>query len=148
MRDLKDLHLSQRDGSISKTLKEDLKKIIADGVQEGLSYSSIAKQIRETDPFIFSKSRAELIAVNEVGRAYGFGTHEPSRVLVEDEGYIMEKKWVSSNDDRVRKTHAENAQAGWIPFGSLFPGTGDEYAPSQKDIRCRCTSTSRIIGQK
>lgn len=121
MQDMRDLHLSDRDGSISRTTKSELQKIIADGVQEGLSYSSIASQIRETDPFVFSKSRAELIAVNEVGRAYGFGTHEPSRVLVEDEGYTMEKKWNSSHDDRVRKTHAENASAGWIPFASKFP---------------------------
>jgi hypothetical protein len=111
IRDMRSLHLSDKQGSIGKTTKDELKRIIADGVEQGLSYSAVAKQIRETDPFVFSKSRAELIAVNEIGRAYGFGTHEPARVLVEDEGYVMEKKWITSQDDKVRKAHKENEAA-------------------------------------
>lgn len=30
-----------------------------------------------TDPFVFSKYRAKLIAVNETGRAFGWANHEP-----------------------------------------------------------------------
>jgi len=120
---MRELHLSQRQGSISKTALAELKDIIAKGVEMGYSYTQVAKQIREKDPFVFSKSRAKLIAVNEIGRAYGFGSFEPSRVLAEEEGYIMEKLWQTSHDDKVRKRHTMNESAGWIPLKNQFPGT-------------------------
>jgi len=146
--DMRELHLSQRQGSISKTTLAELKDIIAKWVDEWLSYTQVAKQIRETDPFVFSKSRSKLIAVNEIGRAYWFWSFEPSRVLAEEEWYIMEKLWQTSHDDKVRKRHTMNESAGWIPLKNQFPGTWDQYAPSTIDIRCRCTSTTRIVGVK
>jgi uncharacterized protein with gpF-like domain len=76
--------LSQRNGSILKTTRDELRQLIADGIREGQSYGEIAKQIRETDPFVFSKARAKTIAVNEIGRSYGWANHEPGRVLTEE----------------------------------------------------------------
>lgn len=55
------------------------------------------------------------------------------------------KKWKTSHDEKVRRTHSENEAAGWIPLDQPFPGTGDQYGPSSNDIRCRCTSTTRIV---
>lgn len=120
LKELEDLMLSQRKGSILKTTRDDLRFIMADGIEEGMSYGEIAKQIREMDPYVFSKSRAETIAVNEIGRSYGWANHEPGRVLT-DEGYVLEKSWQTSDDDKVRPTHTENENAGWIPFEDSFP---------------------------
>lgn len=142
---LYDLHLSQRQGSILRTTRDELRRIIGDGIREGLSYGEVAKQIIDEDPFVFSKSRAKMIAVNEIGRSYGWANHEPGKVL-DDEGYVLEKSWQTSDDDKVRPTHTENENAGWIPFSDEFPGTGDEFGPSTNDINCRCTSTHKIVG--
>lgn len=62
--------ISNEDGSITKTTRDELRRLLSNGIDEGMSYGEIAKQIQETDPFVFSKYRAKLIAVNEVGRAY------------------------------------------------------------------------------
>jgi len=70
VRDLVDLHLSTRDGSTLKTTRDEIRKIIADGLDDKYSYGQIAKNIEELDPFVFSKTRAKLISVNEIGRAY------------------------------------------------------------------------------
>lgn len=70
LQDMRNLMLSERNGSILLTTKNELMSILSQGVQEGLSYGEIATQIRGTDPFVFSKTRAKLIAINEVGRAY------------------------------------------------------------------------------
>jgi hypothetical protein len=70
LRELEKLHLSEKDGSISKTTNDEVRKLIADGLDAGMSNNAIAKQIREVDPFVFSKSRAELISVQELGQAY------------------------------------------------------------------------------
>lgn len=145
VRDLVDLHLSTRDGSTLKTTRDELRRIIADWLDNNGSYGSIARDIQELDPFVFSKTRAKLIAVNEIGRAYGWADSEPARVLSAD--YVMEKKWETSKDEKVRPTHVMNWEQGWIPMEKEWWATGDLYAPS-RDINCRCTSTDRIIGIK
>lgn len=120
------------------------------GVNDGKSYGEIAKEIQNEDPWVFSKARATLIAVNEVGRAYGWGNHEPALEL-QRQGYVLEKHWRTSQDDKVRPKHTANEaaiveghQPGWIPLDMEFPGTKDQFAPSVKEVRCRCTSTHRI----
>lgn len=114
--------LSQKDGSISKTTKERLLAIMEEGVANGESYGEIAKQIQQTDPWVFSKARATLIAVNEVGRAYGWANHEPA-VELQRQGYVMVKQWTTSHDEKVRATHTQNEKAGLIPLSTSFPGT-------------------------
>jgi len=141
--DLEDLMLSQKDGSILKTTRDRLRAIMEEGVSNGTSYGEIAKQIKAEDPWVFSKARATLIAVNEVGRAYGWANHEPA-IELQRQGYVVEKFWSTSHDDKVRPTHTANEAAGWIPLTNSFPGTLDQFAPSTNEIRCRCTSTHRI----
>lgn len=82
--ELESLMLSQRDGSIAKTTNDEVINIIKTGVEQGKSYSEVAKEIESEDPFVFSKSRAKTIAVNEIGRAYGWSSHEPGRVLQDE----------------------------------------------------------------
>ena len=140
---LKRLHLSNYKGSISATTNDEVKNIIAQWVGDGLSYGEIAKQIREIDPFIFSKARANLIAITEVGRAYGFAHYIPTQTMTEM-WFVLEKQWITSHDARVRPTHQANESLDWIPLAQNFPN-GDEYAPSVIDIRCRCHHVTRII---
>jgi hypothetical protein len=145
LQNMTDLMLSQKKGSISRTTKNELLNILEKGIADGKSYGAIAKQIREVDPFVFSKARSKTIATNELGRAYGWANFEPGQVLT-DEGYILVKFWQTSEDDKVRPTHMENQAADKVPFADEFPGTGDLYAPSSIDINCRCTSTHEIVG--
>jgi hypothetical protein len=145
LRNLEDLHLSQRDGSILKTTRERLIGIMEEGVAAGESYGKIAKKIRAESPWVFSAARAALIAVNEVGRAYGWANHEPA-IELQRQGYVLEKIWATKEDEKVRRTHTANQAAGWIPLSASFPGTLDQFAPSTNEIRCRCTSTHRIVG--
>jgi SPP1 gp7 family putative phage head morphogenesis protein len=144
LRDLKELHLSQRDGSISKTTNDEIRNLIREGLDRGDSYGEIAQEIRKTDPFVFSKSRANLIAVQELGQAYGFWNFQPAKDM-QKQGYVMAKQWQAKKDMRTRPTHAQN-EADWvIPLDQPFSGTGDQSAPSQ-EFRCRCTSSTEIVG--
>jgi hypothetical protein len=138
--------LSQKQGSINKTTNDELRNIIASWIDEWYSYGQIAKQIRETDPFVFSKKRANLIAVQEVWQAYWFANFQPLKDMNEQYWFVFEKLWVTSHDPKVRKTHKENEAMGWIWIDELFI-TWDEYAPS-KDFRCRCYMKDRIVDLK
>lgn len=143
IRETRELYLSDYKWSILKTTKDELDKIISNWIDAWLSYTQIAKQIRETDPFVFSKSRAKMIAVNEVGRAYGFANYQPALEL-EKQWFTVEKKWNTSRDDKVRPTHNANWEQGRIDIWQNFIWTGDAYAPSH-DINCRCTLVYRTI---
>lgn len=61
-------------------------------------------------------------------------------------GYVLQKSWTTSHDDKVRPTHVQNERQGWVDFNGKFSGTEDEYAPSSHDINCRCTSSHRVVG--
>ncbi len=147
LRDMTDLMLSEKNGSILKTTKDELRHILEQGVAEWMSYSQIADQIRGVDPFVFSQTRAKVIAINEVGRAYWWANHQPGRDLV-SEWYVLEKEWTTSHDEKVRPEHAQNEAQWWIPFESSFSWTGDQYAPSSTDFNCRCTSVHKVVAIK
>ncbi len=144
--DLEELQLSQKQWSINKTTNDELRRIIAQGIDDGFAYGWIAKKIRETNPFVFSRARAELIAVQEVGQAYWFANYQPMLDMNKDYGFIFEKLWVTSHDEKVRETHRENEEMGWIWMDEEFV-TGDQYAPS-KQFRCRCYMKDRISDLK
>jgi hypothetical protein len=130
---------------LSATTETELRRILAQGVADGQSGAEIAKGIRAIDPGVFSRSRANLIAVQEVNRSYGFADNLGDLEL-QDRGFVVENKWLTSGDGNVRATHEQNASEGYIPLGEDFSGTGDEYGPSQIDFRCRCITVSRIVG--
>jgi hypothetical protein len=73
---------------------------------------------------VFSRARGELIAVTEMGRAYGAGQYgqvEEYRARFPD--LVIEKMWLTARDEKVRETHQQNEDDGWIPFDAIFSGT-------------------------
>ena len=141
---IKELHLSQKKGSIRKTTEDEILAILEKWISEGKSYSTIWAEINRLDPFVFSQSRWELIAIQETWKAYGWANFEPARKMQDEESFILQKKWVTSHDEKVRDSHNDNANEGRIDLNKEFSWTGDMYAPS-KQFRCRCTSTTKII---
>lgn len=145
LEDRRQLELSERLGSIGHTTRERIKEILVKGADEGLSYQKMGQMIRQQAvDGVFSKSRGELIAVTEVGRAYGQGQVEVSReFLSKYPNRRIEKRWITAGDSAVREEHRANQAAGWIDYQDIFPGTNEFNAPSA-DFRCRCTMQERI----
>lgn len=138
------LHLSQRDGSILKTTQDGIKRVIQKWLEEWLSYGAIAWKIQEQVwAWVFSKARAEVIAINQLAKAY-----ETWRSDV-----IKQKKreWINFmkirdtvNDDRVTMECNANAGQSWIAEQKKF-GSWDDHAPRWDHPRCRCTTNYRIL---
>jgi len=143
---LETLQLSNYKGNIDGVTKGRIKKIIENAAESGASYSETSKLIQQQGlAGVFSKARGELIAVTEIGRAYGKGNHIPVIDFNTEFGdtHKAEKKWQTANDVNVRDTHAANEDDGWIDLEKLHTGTDEEFAPSQ-DFRCRCVEIYRI----
>ena len=74
---LKTLQLSNFKGSISRTTKDKIRRILVESAETGRSYTETSKLIQaQGDEGVFSRARGELIAVNQIGRAYGQGNYD------------------------------------------------------------------------
>lgn len=120
---------------------------IADGANAGDTVPEIAARIDGVLATTGSErwtNRARVIAVTETTRALGAGTTaaglEQSRVT----GRLLQKRWRTEHDDRVRASHRhvdgvtlplyQSFDVGGFPM--LFPG--DPQGPADEVVNCRC----------
>lgn len=123
---------------------------LVEGTNAGESTEQLAARVERVLSYTDSErwpSRARTIAQTETTRAYGAATvaagMEQSRVT----GRILQKRWDSRDDSRVRNGHREvdgevvPIYAPWYVGGvpMLFPG--DPSAPPDLVINCRCDVT-------
>lgn len=147
LRALETIHLSDAKGSISYTTKKRIRKILTDAAEKGLSYQETSKLIQAQGAAgVFSQARGELIAVREIGLAYGHGNRAMVDVYRGETGAIIEKEWITSADDLVTPECQANEDMGWIGFNEFFNNTGaQEAAPRSDHPRCRCDTGYREV---
>ena len=145
----KTLELSDYRGNIHGTTKKRIKNILLNGVRAGKSWEQMGEEIqKQGDEGVFSKSRAELIAIREIGDAYEFGRQVPvSDFYDEFPDREIKKRTITAGDRRVTRPHRINASDGWIFFKQPFSGTGDDRAPFTDNPRCRCSTVYKILGE-
>lgn len=143
----REIMLSDRQGSINKTTKDRVLEIIKDGVNNRQSYTQIARQIESLSvEGIFSRSRAQMIATNEVGKAYEFGNFVPVEQFAQRTGKRVIKYWQTVGDLNVTVQCQENERksANGIPLNASFD-SGDMTAPRSSHPRCRCSTSYEVI---
>ncbi len=135
---------------IDATTRDDLTRILTQGMEEGYNYQQVARAIAaKYDEYAIPitrprhiRNRAELIAVTEAAEAYETGNR-----LVIDEmaavGLEMEKSWSTVGDDRVSDGCRANAAVGWIPVDQTFP-SGHQHAPRFPGCRCAILYRRRV----
>lgn len=120
---------------------------IADGVNGGESVPAIAQRVDAVLATTGSErwsNRARVIAVTETTRAYGAGTTaaglEQSRVT----GRLLQKRWRTEHDDRVRASH-RHVDGMTLPLYQPFPVgddllmfPGDPLGSADEVVNCRC----------
>jgi HK97 family phage portal protein len=126
--------------SVNETTRRQLASIITEALKQEYTIQEISQQI--ADHLDQTRDyRSDRIARTEVIGHHNFGVWKG---MVES-GVVLEKKWISTMDDRVRDTHAEaHGQTKPLlePFevgGALlmFPGDSQEGFPEEV-INCRC----------
>lgn len=118
---------------INETSKSELRNVLARGVDNGWSYTRLARAIKDTFN-TFSSQRAHLIAVTEIGNAY----QEGNMIVAHDlqaSGLTMEKHWKTVGDDRVDPDCKANDDEGWITVANTF-SSGHQRPLAHP--RCRC----------
>ncbi len=128
---------------INNTTRKKIKKIIDDGLQEGLSNRTIAELITAKTN-IDSLKRALNIARTETHQTANKGSWEMAKEI-----QMAYKEWLAAKDDRVRDAHEEaNGQRVEIDEPYIvndeelqFPGDPD--GSPENIINCRCTQIYR-----
>lgn len=114
-------------GAEPPRLRQEVQAAIRDGLERGQSLDQIGKRIK--DRAGVSRSRAALIARNEVSTAAGFAMRESQK-----EAGVTEYIWRSASDSRVRPTH--QARNGKRFSWDAPPADGHPGEP----INCRCVA--------
>ncbi len=146
---LKD-HGAELVSKVNDVSKEQIRSIIAQGMEGGWSYNQTAKELTAKfeqfavgSPLQHIDSRAHLIAVTEASHAYEHGNKEGVQSMV-DAGLDMEKAWIAEEDERTCETCSDNATAGWVAYDEPFPGGEDTAEDSHPG--CRCATEYRRAG--
>ena len=124
---------------ITATTGKDIRKIVADAREEGLSERDTARLIREVAP-IKSASRAQTIARTEAhGSSQGISLDVANQTDIP-----MKKVWLTSISDRTRDSHVD-ADGQTRALGEMFEVNGEamEYpgdpsGSAENVINCRC----------
>lgn len=135
--------------AINATTRRFIRAEVKKAVANGTSYETVARRIiaryaefGAPSPLRHIRSRAELVAVTEMGDAYTFGTMTTARGSARL-GIPMEKHWLTVGDERVDDAICRtNEASGWIPLEEPFPSGHD--APTGHP-GCRCDVQTRQI---
>lgn len=132
--------------NIDDTTRNDIRNIVLAGIENGTSYAEVARQIKARyaqyaapAPQRHIRSRAELIAVTEMGNAYQAGNFLQARTIA-DAGVALEKKWQTVGDARVSAGCKANQAQDWIGIDKDFD-SGDPHP--LRFPGCRCVALYR-----
>lgn len=138
----------------AKDIPWNMKKINAEtlqGILQGESMDKIAKRMMNVQEM--NKTQAIRSARTIVTGAENKGRQD-SYKRAEEDGIIMKREWIATNDSRTRHWHAEldgvevDIDEPWVnEFGEImFPG--DPSADPANTYNCRCSMSAKVIGFK
>ena len=138
----------------AKDIPWNMKKIYAEslqGILQGESMDKIAKRLRNVQEM--NKTQAIRSARTIVTGAENKGRQD-SYKRAEEDGIVMKREWIATNDSRTRHWHAEldgvevDIDEPWHnEFGEImYPG--DPSADPANTYNCRCSMRSIVKGFK
>jgi hypothetical protein len=136
-------HALDASKTITGTTRDEIARIVTQGVKEGWSYNRTAKAITDKyaefavgKPQLHIASRAHGIALYESGEAYEAGSYAVGEELAVA-GLEMEHSWLTVKDGRVEPECRGNEAQGWIPLSQAF-NSGHKRALAHYGCRCTC----------
>ncbi len=115
---------------IDQSTRDELQRIIAQGLEDNLGKDAIADLIEEAGTF--SSERAELIANTEIGTANSQGALDGYKAA-RDLGINLGKDWIADEDPCIECE--ANADAGTIDLDDTFP-SGDDSPLAHPGCEC------------
>lgn len=130
-------HAAEQVAHITDTTRDQIKRIINEGLDKGLSNAEIADSIKGLAE-INSVGRARRIADTEVHNSIIKGNHQ-----AQVDAGVKKKKWLTAGDEAVRTWHVSlNGQVRGIneKYSNGLMHPGDPDGPASEIVNCRCIS--------
>ena len=128
---------------ITDTTKTELRGIVSQAIDEGLSVPNAVKLIEKVGLEQIVPRRSEMIARTEIVGASNAGSVAAAQSTELD----LDAEWITTRDDRTREAHID-MDGETVPLGESFNVNGDEMefpgdsargASAGNVINCRCT---------
>ncbi len=119
--------LSGKDSIPDVSLRR-LGELVSQAIDSGASIGQLRQNIEKD--LVFSRERAQTIAVTETAFALGAGGKQAAQDQGQDE-----KMWETSDDEVTCEECTGNADDGWIGIDDLF-SSGDDAMPAHPNCRC------------
>lgn len=157
------VNLSSKVKEINDTTRRQISAIVANGVNEGLTESDIARSITKRFKSEIGKSRAKMIARTEAGNAVNMGKEKSAADWSEESGIEMMKMWIHRPSSEARGWHYTLDDNRAYPmdhkWSVLDPNTGvtdmmdrphDTTSSAGNIINCNCIVqiVSRRFGER
>lgn len=131
---------------VASTTRKDIKRAIEASLYDGEFSADVAKNILRTRGL--SVWRSEAIALTETHNTAMYANKETAKQLQKQSDVVLLKKWLPSNDERTRQSHARMINHEAIPMdakfnvgGEMMDRPGDPNASAKNVVRCRCIMT-------
>lgn len=135
------LDVASRISSVTDTIREEVRKVLAELSQEQVQTNKIASRLKRHFGGLFSTRRAKTIARTETTYVANIAAEESAK----ETGLDLVKIWVATLDDRTRDAH--RAMHGKVPIdatekfivgGMPMDKPGDPAGGLGNVINCRC----------
>tara|TARA_R110000824_G_scaffold19663_4_gene75670 strand:+ start:4501 stop:5283 length:783 start_codon:yes stop_codon:yes gene_type:complete len=142
-RPMSDRMIDKMAKEIQSTTEKNVRRIVTQGIKEGIGRDAIASNIKLATAF--SEMRSRRIAQTETTRSINAATNQSYVRIEEQENITILKEWISSRDGLVRPTHEELDSMSPIPVKNDFTVDGfsapspASFGEPEMDINCRCT---------
>lgn len=132
----------QKITQITSTTKDDIERVISEGISDGLGEKEIANLIKITAPNK-SASRSQTIARTEAHGAANYAANETAKAMDVE----FKREWVSAETERSRDSHiaADGQTVGMYEafkvggYKLMTPGDSSLGAPAKEVINCMCS---------
>ena len=128
--------------SLNLETKRQLLWVIKQAIDWNWGIEKLQSEIIKIDDVVFWKGRAKTIAITETHRAYEWWKFSPMLNL-KNQGKIVQKFWLTCNDDRVRETHMEAQNEGRVDIEYIYPSLWVQTPPWW--FNCRCSLLFNVI---
>lgn len=131
---------------VDRVTKEKLRRLLSRAYAESWTHTRTIREVKQLwagfrlpSRVSFISSRAELIAVTEIGQAFSHGSIEFAREI-QAQGNRVEKAWaLAANPCPICQP---NGSQGWIPLNRPFSSGHDRPLAHPA---CRCSLLTRIV---
>ena len=133
--------VGQRVEAIARTTRERLISLVIDAQSRNLSTGVLREAIRQLYRDEYVNQRSILISETEHATITNRGASYGAEVIAEEEDVRIIGTWITRQDSKVRDSH--DTIHGQVrdygePFSNGLIEPGDENAPIEETINCRC----------